>query len=94
MLEALWKPPESTDQMKPEDRQLTALEQESINAIEDKTKHAGYEVLIRVVVSSNTSAQAQSLLKNVVAAFSLFDSPSNNGFVFTPTKNVDDLVTA
>ena len=94
LLEALWKPPESTDQMKPEDRQLTALEQESINAIEDKTKHAGYEVLIRVVVSSNTSAQAQSLLKNVVAAFSLFDSPSNNGFVFTPTKNVDDLVTA
>lgn len=94
LLEALWKPPESTDQMKPEDRQLTALEQESINAIEDKTKHSGYEVLIRVVVSSNTSAQAQSLLKNVVAAFSLFDSPSNNGFVFTPTKNVDDLVTA
>ena len=94
LLEALWKPPESTDQMKPEDRQLTALEQESISAIEDKTKHAGYEVLIRVVVSSNTSAQAQSLLKNVVAAFSLFDSPSNNGFVFTPTKNVDDLVTA
>lgn len=94
LLEALWKPPESTEQMNPEDRQLTALEQESISAIEDKTKHPGYEVLIRIVVSSNTSAQAQSLLKNVVAAFSLFDSPSNNGFVFTPTKNVDDLVTA
>lgn len=94
LLEALWKPPETTDQMRPEDRQLTSLEQSTIEAIEGKTKHPGYEVLVRVVVSSNTSARAQGLLKNVVAAFSLFDSPSHNGFVFTPTKNVNDLVTS
>ncbi len=94
LLEALWKPPESVDQMKPEDRQLTALEQSTVEVIEDKTKHAGYEVLIRVVVSSNTAARAQGLLKNIVAAFSLFDSPSYNGFIFTPTRNVEDLVTA
>lgn len=94
LLEALWKPPESVDQMKPEDRQLTALEQAAVDAIEEKTRHSGYEVLIRVVVSSNTAARSQGLLKNVVAAFSLFDSPSYNGFQFTPTKNVDELVTA
>lgn len=94
LLEALWKPPESVDQMRPEERQLTSLEQSAIDAIEEKTKHPGYEVLIRVVVSSNTAARAQGLLKNVVAAFSLFDSPSFNGFVFTQTKNVDDLVTS
>ena len=94
LLEALWKPPESVDQMKPEDRQLTALEQSAIDAIEEKTRHSGYEVLIRVVVSSNTAARSQGLLKNVVAAFSLFDSPSFNGFQFTPTKSVDELVTA
>ena len=94
LLEALWKPPESVDQMRPEERQLTSLEQSAIDAIEEKTKHPGYEVLVRVVVSSNTAARAQGLLKNVVAAFSLFDSPSFNGFVFTPTKNVDDLVTS
>ena len=94
LLEALWKPPETVDQMRSEDRQLTSLEQSTIDAIEGKTKHPGYEVLVRVVVSSNTSARAQGLLKNVVAAFSLFDSPSHNGFVFTPTKNVNDLVTS
>lgn len=94
LLEALWKPPESVDQMKPEDRQLTALEQSAVEAIEEKTRHSGYEVLIRVVVSSNTAARSQGLLKNIVAAFSLFDSPSYNGFLFTPTKNVDELVTA
>ncbi|MBH1980701.1 TraM recognition domain-containing protein, partial [Candidatus Saccharibacteria bacterium] len=53
-----------------------------------------YEVLIRVVVSSSTAVRSQTLLKNVVAAFSLFDSPSNNGFTFTPTRNVDELVTS
>lgn len=94
LLEALWRPPDSGEQARPEDKQLTSLEQAMIEAIEEKTRHPGYEVLIRVVVSSNTSMRAQTLLKNVVAAFSLFDSSTNNGFTFTPTRNVDDLVTS
>ncbi len=89
---ALWKPPDS--EVKPEDRQLTALEQTSIEAIEEKTRYPGYEVLIRVVVSSNTAAHSQTLLKNIVAAFSLFDSPSHNGFKFAISKNIEELVTA
>lgn len=94
LLEALWKPPETADQIKPEDKQLTSLEQATIDAIEEKTRHPGYEVLVRVVVSSNTAAKAQGLLKNVVAAFSLFDSPSNNGFKFTIARDIEELVTA
>ena len=50
--------------------------------------------MIRVVVSSNTAARSQVLLKNIVAAFALFDSPSFNGFKFNLTKNVDELATA
>lgn len=96
LAEALWKPPSLDD--KPEEnnveRQLTSIEQQSIEAIEEKTKYPGYEVLIRVVVSSATAARSQMLLKNIVAAFSLFDSPNNNGMVFTPTRNIDELVTA
>lgn len=93
LMEALWKPPESSD-IKPEDRQLTSLEQSLVEAIEEKTRHPGYEVLIRVVVSSNTAAQSQALLKNVVAAFSLFDSSTNNGFRFNVAKDIEELVTA
>lgn len=89
---ALWKPPEN--EVKPEDRELTALEKSSIEAIEEKTRYPGYEVLIRVVVSSNTAAHSQALLKNIVAAFSLFDSPSHNGFKFAISKNIEELVTA
>lgn len=93
LMEALWRPPEKQD-IKPEDKQLTALEQSTVEAIEEKTKYPAYETLIRVVVSSNTAAHSQALLKNVVAAFALFDSPSYNGFKFAVTRNVEELVTA
>jgi len=51
-------------------------------------------VLIRVVVSSNTSARSQALLKNIIAAFALFDSPTNNGFKFSISKDIEELITA
>ncbi len=93
LLEALWKPPE-TSESKPEEKQLTSLEQSAVDAIQEKTRYPGYEVLVRVVVSSNTAARSQALLKNIVAAFSLFDSPSFNGFKFAVSKNIEQLVTA
>jgi len=93
IMEALWKPP-ATEDVKSEDRQLSSLEKTTVEAIEEKTRHPGYEVLIRVVVSSNTAVRSQALLKNVVAAFSLFDSPSFNGFKFSISKNIEELVTA
>jgi len=94
MAELLWKPPESPNEKKPEEKQLTSLEEETIKAIEEKTRYPGYEVLVRVVVSSNTTEHSQALLKNIVAAFALFDSPSNNGFKFNPARDIEELVTA
>lgn len=93
LLEALWKPPEVSE-AKPEEKQLTSLEQSAVDAIQEKTRYPGYEVLVRVVVSSNTASRSQTLLKNVVAAFSLFDSPSFNGFKFAVSKNIEELATA
>ena len=46
------------------------------------------------VISSNTAARSQVLLKNIIAAFSLFDSPRNNGFKFSLTRNVEEMTTA
>lgn len=92
---ALWKPPE-TDSKKEADekRQLNSMEQSVVDAIQEKTRYPGYEVLIRVVVSSNTAAQSQALLKNIVAAFALFDSPSFNGFKFNLSRNLEELTSA
>jgi hypothetical protein len=91
--EALWKPPEAKDS-KPEDKQLSSLEQATVDAIEDKTRHPGYEVLIRLVASSNASARSQTILSNMVASFSLFDAPGRNGFKFVPAKAMENFVTA
>jgi len=96
LMTALWKPP-SVDEHKEEQsvgKQLTAVEQKEIESIEEKTRYPGYEVLVRVVVSSNTSTRSQMLLKNIVSAFSLFDSPSYNGFKFAISRNIEELVTS
>lgn len=94
VMRALWTPPETDGDKKPEEKQLNAVEQAAVEAIQEKTRYPGYEVLVRVVVSSNTSTRAQALLKNIIAAFSLFDSPSHNGFRFTLSKSVEELTTA
>jgi len=93
LMEAFWRPPEFKE-VKPEDKQLTSLEQGLVESIEEKTRHPGYEALVRVVVSSNTAAKSQTLLKNIISAFSLFDSPTNNGFKFSIAKDIEALVTA
>lgn len=93
IMEALWKPPE-TQEKKPEDKQLSSLEQGLVESIEEKTRYPGYETLIRVVASSNTAGKSQAMLGSVVSAFALFDSASNNGFKFTVSKNIEEFVTA
>lgn len=93
VMEALWKAPEIKE-AKPEDKQLSSLEQALVDAIDDKTRYPGYEVLIRVIASSNTAAKSQAILKNIVAAFALFDAPGKNGFKFSPAKNVEEFVTS
>ena len=74
--------------------ELSNLEQNILDAIDDKTRHAGFEVLIRVVVSSNVSQRAQAILSNIVASFSLYDAPGKNGFKYSPAKDIQSLSTA
>ncbi len=95
LLQAFWKPPDSKDKDKPSDKpELSNLEQSVLDAIDDKTRHAGYETMIRVVASSNVSQRAQAVLNNVVAAFALFNAEGKNGFKYTPAKDMEQFVTA
>ena len=89
------KPPESKeDKNSVTEKPSSNLNQSIADAIEDKTKHPGYEVLIRVIASSNISQRSQTILSNIVATFSLFDSPGKNGFKFLPAKDIESFVTA
>ncbi len=91
---APFKAPEHKDGKPEEKHELSALEQSLIDAIEDKTRYPAFEVMIRVVASSNISQRAHSILNNVVASFSLFDAPGKNGFKFTPARDIESFVTA
>ncbi|HEX8763010.1 MAG TPA: TraM recognition domain-containing protein [Candidatus Saccharimonadales bacterium] len=91
---AFVKPPEAKSDDKDKKKDLSGLDQAIIDSIEDKTRQPGYEVLIRIVVSSNISQRAQAILDNIVASFSLYDAPGKNGFKFAPAKDVDELATS
>lgn len=92
-LEALWKPPEHGDSQK-NDTSLSSHEESIVSSIEDKTKKAGFETTIRVIASSNVAQRSQTLLRNVVASFALFDSPGKNGFKWTPASDIENFTTA
>ncbi len=93
---AVAKPPEDKSGEKKEEKKndLSGLDQQILDAVDDKTRYPGYEVLIRVVASSNISQKAHSILNNIVAAFALFDAPGKNGFKYTAAKDMDSFITA
>ncbi|HSX23657.1 MAG TPA: ATP-binding protein [Candidatus Saccharimonadales bacterium] len=88
------KPPEDKNSDGGDKHELSSMDQNILDSIDEKTRHAGYEVLIRVVASSNISQRAQAILNNVVATFALFDSPGKNGFKYTPARDIERFVTA
>ncbi len=95
LLSAAAKPPEDKSSSKPDDKkELSSTEQAVVESIEEKTRYPGFEVLIRVIASSNISQRAQTIQNNIVASFALFDAPGRNGFKFTPAKDIESFTTA
>jgi hypothetical protein len=84
-------PEERGEKPKPE---LSNLEQSTLDAIDDKTRYPGYEIVIRVIASSNIAQRSQAILSNVVSTFALFDAPGKNGFKYVPAKDIESFVTA
>jgi hypothetical protein len=91
MVTALVKPPESKEEGSSPKKELSSLEQSVVDAIDDKTRYAGFEVTIRTVASSNISQRSQAIITSIVASFSLFDSPGKNGFKYEPAKDTTKL---
>lgn len=73
---------------------VSNLKLSQVERIEDKTKHPGFEVLIRVIVSTGSVVRSQQLLRDIATAFALFENPGMNGFKFLPALDVQGLVTA
>lgn len=93
LLEVLWKPPQSSEQ-KDDYKGPDEVDRAVIEAIENKIRYPGFETLVRVVVSSETSSRSQSILQNIIASFALLNSANLNGFKYNQSKDIDGLVTA
>ena len=87
----LWKPLEAHEgsaERREEVKVLTNIEQQEIGAVEEKTKYAAFETLVRVVASSDQGkARAEAMAGGVVTAFSQFDSAIYNGFKYEPAND-------
>lgn len=90
---AMVKPPEEDKKDSSRD-DISGLEKSVVDAIEDKTRYAGFETAIRLVVASPSKQRSEALLSNIVASFSLYDSPGKNGFKFVQAKDVEELTAA
>ncbi len=88
------KPPEHSGDKGGDKPDLSNMESAKLDAIDEKTRHPGYETIIRIVVSSNISQRAEAILSNIVSSFALYDAPGRNGFKYTPAKDIDGLVTS
>ena len=91
----LWKPLEAKEggEKREETTFLTNTQQEEIGAVEKKTKYAAFEVLVRIVGSSDAGKErAEAMVGGVVTAFSQFDSPTYNGFRYEIAKDNKKLV--
>lgn len=84
---ALTKPPEHKDGGGDKPKELSSLDQSVVDMMYDKTRSAGFEVLIRLVASSGTQQRAHDLIGNMVASFALFDASGRNGFKFEPVPS-------
>ena len=73
---------------------LSQLELTAIEQIEEKTKHPGFEVLVRVLVSAESASRSQTVLQQLATSFALFERPGLNGFKFMPAVDIQGLVTA
>ncbi len=92
---AFTKPPEERSDSGGSDKpELSTMDQHILDSIDEKTRNPGFETLVRVIASSNTSQKSQAILSNVSASFSLFDSQGKNGFMYTPAKDMESFVTS
>lgn len=89
LVAAFSKPPEQK-----EDKPvvLTSLQEEQIKRMSLKAGQVGYEVVVRVLVTSGSEAMAEANLGMVVNAFSQFGTPESNSFKVEKPKNMNLFV--
>ncbi len=74
---------------------LTPMQQEAVKRLEEKASKNGFEVNLRIAISSTSKEQAQSHLRNVLASFMEYSQSPFNGFRARPRSKeqvVKDMI--
>lgn len=73
--------------------QLTALEQDMLKRVEQKTSKAGMDANIRVIVSASTHEEADHFLRDILNSFTQYNLYQyGNSFHATRSKNQEQLI--
>ena len=73
-------------------KEVSGLEKSLIESIEKKITQPGFEVLIRLVVSTTKIQKSHDIHNNILASFTLLDAPKSNGFKHVKAKRIDKFV--
>ena len=71
--------------------ELSSVDRTLVENMEKKTTQAGFEVLIRLLVSKE-GTDAKSIYDNLLAAFTLLDAPHSNSFKPTKVKDKTQFI--
>jgi len=75
------------------DHRLSPLEDQIVKGLEEKASKAGMDVCIRLVVSAQNAASAQSILQNMINAFSQYNIYQyGNSFTLVTPRSKKSLV--
>ena len=91
VIKAPFEVPDEHKYDKDSDKPLSQPKQEEIQAIENKARYPGFEVLIRVVAATSSKQRSEALVGGIVASFSQFDSQAFNGFKYNINKKSEQL---
>ena len=87
----VFKGTEGSDKGKSEP-ELSQSDRDLIEAIETKIQQPGFEVLIRLMVSTTNRIRSSTIYDSMVSGFSLFEKPNSNGFTSTISKRPAEMV--
>ena len=83
--------PTSKDGKQPEQKQITAGQEDVVRAIETKTTKSGFETVIRLVATAPDENQARSHLKTLIDSFLQFNAPELNGLTVAKYPEIEIL---
>ena len=87
----IFGPSENEKKSAEKPKELTNIDELSINAIEEKLVKMGYEVEIKIMIGAQSSSDTEKVFKSITASFSQYNIGHLNGFRLGSTNLHGDL---